>query len=106
MKITCGEDNILGDKFMIHNGELGQFNLVHPCHSVISSSPVEFNVISGITIWYRGQTSTNVFINMTYLLPVQVFKWLKREQLLTFLIMLRGEYLVMGPLKLEMLLNE
>lgn len=49
--ITCGEDDILGDELMIHNGELGQFNLVHPRHSIVSSSPVELNVICSVTIW-------------------------------------------------------
>lgn len=50
LAITCGEDDILGDELMIHNGELGQFNLVHPRHSIVSSSPVELNVICSITI--------------------------------------------------------
>ena len=48
--ITCGEDDILGDELMIHNGELGQFNLVNPCHSIVSSSPVELDVICRVTI--------------------------------------------------------
>lgn len=50
LAITCGEDDILGNKLMIHNGELGQFNLVHPCYSIVSSSPVELNVICSVTI--------------------------------------------------------
>lgn len=48
--ITCGEDNVLRDELMIHNGELGQFNLIHPGHSIVSSSPVELDVICSITI--------------------------------------------------------
>lgn len=35
---------------MIHNGELGKFNLVHACHGVVSSSPVELYVICCVTI--------------------------------------------------------
>lgn len=48
--VTCGEDDILGDEFMIHNGELGQFDLVHTRHSIVSSSPVELNVICSVAI--------------------------------------------------------
>ena len=50
VSITCGEDDILGDEFVIHNGELGQLDLVHARHSVVPSSPVELNVICGVTI--------------------------------------------------------
>lgn len=53
--ITCGENNILGYELMIHNGELGKFNLVYSCHSISSSSPVEFNVICSVTICEREQ---------------------------------------------------
>lgn len=55
--ITCGEDDILWDEFMIHDGKLGQLNPVHPCHSTDSSSPIEFNVVRGITVWKKEQVS-------------------------------------------------
>lgn len=48
--ITCGEDHILRDEFVIHNGELGQFDLVHPRHGVVSSPPVELDVICGVAV--------------------------------------------------------
>lgn len=48
--ITCGEDHILRDEFVIHNGELGQFDLVHPRYGVVASPPVELDVVCGIAI--------------------------------------------------------
>lgn len=48
--ITCGEDHVLRDELVIHDGELGQFDLVHPSHSVVASPPVELNVVCGVTI--------------------------------------------------------
>lgn len=48
--ITCGEHHVLRDEFVIHDGELGQFNLVHPCHGVVASSPVELNVVCSVTV--------------------------------------------------------
>lgn len=53
--VTCGEDDILGDELMIHDGELRQLDLVHPRHSIVSSSPVELDVICSVTIWHREQ---------------------------------------------------
>lgn len=52
---TCREDHVLGDQFVVHDGELRQLYSLHPRHSSISTSPVELNVISGVAI-YRGQT--------------------------------------------------
>lgn len=49
--ITCGEDDILGNELMIHNGELRKLDLVHPGDSVVSASPVELDVIRGVAIW-------------------------------------------------------
>lgn len=40
---------------MIHDGELRQLDLVHPRHSIVSSSPVELDVICSVTIWHREQ---------------------------------------------------
>lgn len=48
--ITCGEHHVPGDEFVIHDGKLGQFDLVHPRHGVVASSPVELNVVCGVTV--------------------------------------------------------
>lgn len=55
--ITCGEHHVPGDEFVIHDGELGQFDLVHPRHGVVASSPVELNVVCGVTVWKEAQKS-------------------------------------------------
>lgn len=51
---TCGEDDVLRDELMIHDGELGQFDLVHSRHGVVSAPPVKLDVICGVTIWNTG----------------------------------------------------
>ncbi len=48
--LTCGKDDILGNELMVHDGELGQFDLIHPRHGIVFSSPVELNVICSVTI--------------------------------------------------------
>lgn len=53
--ITCGEDHVLRDEFVIHDGELGQFDLVHPRHGVVTSPPVELNVIRSVAVWKEAQ---------------------------------------------------
>lgn len=63
--VTCGEDDILGDELMIHDGELRQLDLVHPRHSIVSSSPVELDVICSVTIWHREQELLRI-VNSLY----------------------------------------
>lgn len=48
--VTCGEDDILGDEIVIHDGKLRQFDLVHPCHSIVSPPPVELDVVCSVAI--------------------------------------------------------
>lgn len=48
---TCRENNILGDKLVVYNGELWQFNLCHSCDCIITPTPVKFNVICCIAIY-------------------------------------------------------
>lgn len=47
---TGGEDDILGDELVVHDGELRQFYPLHPRHCMVTPSPVELDVICGIAI--------------------------------------------------------
>lgn len=49
---TCGEHSFFGQSLVVYDGELGQFDVLHPSDgtSVASSLPVELNVVSGVSI--------------------------------------------------------
>lgn len=53
---TCGEDHLLGDEFIIYNGELRKLDLRHPGDCVIITAPVKLNVIRCISICKRKRT--------------------------------------------------
>lgn len=53
---TCREDHLLGDEFIIYNGELGELDLRYPGDCVIISAPVKLDVISCISICKRKHT--------------------------------------------------
>lgn len=53
---TCGENHLLGDKFIIYDGELRKLDLRHPCDCVIIATPVKLNVVSCISICKRKHT--------------------------------------------------
>lgn len=53
---TCGEDHVLGDEFVVHDGELGQFDSLHPWNRSISPSPIKLNVVCGVSIWKYTHT--------------------------------------------------
>lgn len=48
---TCRENNILGDKLVVHDGELWQLDLCHSCDCIITPTPVKLNVICCIAIY-------------------------------------------------------
>lgn len=48
---TCRENNILGDKLVVYNRELWQFDLCHSSDCIITPTPVKFNVICCIAIY-------------------------------------------------------
>jgi len=48
--LTCGEDDVLGDEVVAHDGELRQLDLVHARHRVVSSSPVELDVVGRVAV--------------------------------------------------------
>lgn len=54
---TCGENHVLGDELVVHNGELGQLNPVHACHRVVPPPPVELDVVGGVAV-LEGETGS------------------------------------------------
>lgn len=74
---TCGEDHLLGDEFVIYDGELWKFNLFYSRYCVIVPTPVKLNVIGCISVCKENththtdiqnekQTKQNKVQNMTY----------------------------------------
>lgn len=53
---TCREDHLLGDEFIIYNGELGELDLRHPGDCVIIAAPVKLDVVSCVSICKRKHT--------------------------------------------------
>lgn len=53
---TCREDHLLGDEFIIYNGELRKLDLRHPGDCVIVATPVKLYVISCVSICKRKHT--------------------------------------------------
>lgn len=47
---TCGEDDVLGDEFVVDDRELRQLYPVHAGHCAVSTSPVKLNIICGVSI--------------------------------------------------------
>ena len=47
---TCRKDHVLGDEFIVDDGELWQFYSVDPGHCAVSTSPVKLNIICGVAI--------------------------------------------------------
>lgn len=47
---TCGKHHVPGDQFVVHYGELREFDSCHSGHSIFSSHPVKLYIICCVTI--------------------------------------------------------
>lgn len=47
---TGGEDHVLGDELVVHDGELRQLYPVHTGHGAVSASPVKFDIVCGVAV--------------------------------------------------------
>lgn len=52
---TCGEDNVLGDEFVVNNRKLWQLYSVDSGHGSVSASPIKLDIICGVAIC-KGET--------------------------------------------------
>lgn len=57
--LACGKDNILRHQSVFHDRELRKFNPLHASDCIISTSPVELNVISCVAICRQSKKVRN-----------------------------------------------
>lgn len=57
-ELTCGKNDIPWNQTMLHNGELWELNPLHSCDSLITTTPVKFNVICGVAICQEKEAGT------------------------------------------------
>lgn len=72
---TCGENHLLGDKFIIYDGELRKLNLRHPCDCIIITTPVKLNVVSCVSICKRKHTWVHKTVKNTAFSETLCSKW-------------------------------
>lgn len=68
--LTCREDHILWYELVVHDGKLGQLYPLHSRHRMVTSTPIELDIIRRVAIWggQRQKITSSEYMDIPALL--------------------------------------